>query len=81
LNFRFETDIGSIDIFGEVGGLAFWEEVKQNSFEANALGLRFWVLDLEPLTKAKKFAGRKKDEPVILELEAIQELLQRKHPD
>jgi hypothetical protein len=77
LNFTFETAIGSIDILGEVGGVGFWEEVKRNAFEANALGLRFWVLDLEPLTKAKKFAGRKKDEPMILELEAIQELLKQ----
>lgn len=78
LNFTFNTDMGEIDILGEVGGVGFYDEVKMNAVEADAMGTRFFVLDIASLTKAKKFAGRKKDEPMILELEAIQELLKQK---
>ena len=78
LNFTFDTDFGEFDILGEVGGVGFYDEVKKHSLETDAMGLRFFVLDLEALTRSKKFTGRKKDEPVILELEAIQELLKQR---
>ncbi|MBI5473166.1 MAG: hypothetical protein HY961_12555 [Ignavibacteriae bacterium] len=78
LNFTFDTDLGEIDILGEVGGVGFYEGVLAHAIDAELLGLRVLVLDIDALTKSKKHAGRKKDEPVILELEAIQELLKRK---
>jgi len=42
------------------------------------IGTKILVLDLPALIKAKKFAGRKKDQEMILQLEALHEMLQRK---
>ncbi len=78
LNFTFVTDIGDLDIFGEVGGAGTFNAVKSGSREISLYGMKLLVMDIPSLISAKKFAGRKKDEPVILELEAIQELLRRR---
>lgn len=78
LNFTLITDFGDLDLLGEVGGIGFFDRVVGVSIEGEVHGIMCRVLDLEALIAAKKFAGRKKDEPVILELEAIQELLKRK---
>lgn len=72
------TDYGDLDLLGEVGALGFYDKVVAVSISGEVHGVRCRVLDLEPLIVSKKFAGRKKDEPVILELEAIQELLKQK---
>ncbi len=74
LNFTFETNLGEIDILGEVGGVGFFKEAKKTSIQVNVLGLNISVLDVAALIKSKKFAGRKKDEEMILQLEAMQEL-------
>ncbi len=78
LNFTFQTTLGDIDILGEVGGVGFYNEVKKNSVEVEVFGMKFFIIDLDALIAAKKFAGRKKDEPVIFELEAIKELLKNR---
>ncbi len=78
LNFTFQTDLGDLDIFGEVGGVGFYKEVKSSAKEIELLGMKVLVLDIPALVKAKKFAGRKKDEAMILELEALQEIQEQK---
>jgi len=78
LNFTFTTSLGALDILGEVGGIGFYNEVKKFSNEEIVFGLKCFVLNLDGLLLSKKFAGRKKDEPVIIELEAIKEMLQKK---
>ncbi|MBI3195718.1 MAG: hypothetical protein HYZ34_14815 [Ignavibacteriae bacterium] len=75
LNFTLETTLGKIDLLGEVGGVGFYKEVKTHSKEIRVDNFSVWVLNLDALIKSKKFAGRKKDEPVIVELEAIKEML------
>lgn len=74
LNFTFETNLGEIDILGEVGGVGFFKDAKMTSIEVNLLGLKIMVLDIAALIRSKKFAERKKDEEMILQLEAMQEL-------
>lgn len=78
LNFTFETGLGDIDLLGEVGGIGFYQAVASVSSEKEVFGITCRLLNLEALIKSKKFAGRKKDEMMILELEAIQELLEKK---
>jgi hypothetical protein len=78
LNFPFSTDLGDLDILGEVGGIGFYADVKNCSQEVAMIGTKILVLDLPALIKAKKFAGRKKDQEMILQLEALHEMLQRK---
>lgn len=73
LNFTFDTDIGSIDLLGEVRGVGGYAECLQNSNEMELFGYPFRVLSLRELIASKRAAGRKKDLVVLPELEAILE--------
>jgi predicted nucleotidyltransferase len=73
LNFTFDTDIGSIDLLGEVQGVGDYAECLQNSNEMELFGYPFRVLSLRELIASKRAAGRKKDLVVLPELEAILE--------
>ena len=73
LNFTFATDVGSLDLLGEVRGLGYFAEVVEGSVIFELFGYRFPVLDLPKLIIAKRTAGRAKDLIAIPELEAIQQ--------
>lgn len=73
LNFTFDTDIGKIDILGEVQGVGLYDDCLKHSDEAELFGCRLRVLSLEKLIDAKRAAGRTKDLLVLPELEAILE--------
>jgi hypothetical protein len=73
LNFTFDTDIGTIDLLGEVRGVGGYAECLQNSNEMELFGYPFRVLSLRELIASKRAAGRKKDLVVLPELEAILE--------
>ncbi len=73
LNFTLSTDVGDLDLLGEVGGIGPYPAVLEAS-EPNILyGISCRVLSLEALIRSKRFAGRTKDLPVVTELEAIRE--------
>ncbi len=78
LNFTFDTDLGDLDLLGEVGGIGYYKEVLLRSTELTVFGLTCRVLTIDAIIESKKFAGRKKDEAMILELEAIRELQQQR---
>jgi predicted nucleotidyltransferase len=73
LNFTFDTEIGSIDLLGEVQGVGGYAECLQNSNEMELFGYPFHVLSLRDLIASKRAAGRPKDRLVLPELEAILE--------
>lgn len=73
LNFTFETDIGALDLLGEVRGVGGYAECLEDSIDIEMFGHRFSVLSLEKLIAAKRSAGRAKDLLVLPELEAILE--------
>ena len=73
LNFTFETDIGDLDLLGEVRGVGRYEECLENAVTIDLFGHSFQVLSLEKLIAAKRTAGRTKDLLVLPELEAILE--------
>lgn len=70
-NFTFTTDVGSLDLLGEVRGLGYFADVLEESAMFELFGYRFPVLDLAKLIIAKRTAGRAKDLIAIPELEAI----------
>jgi len=74
-NFTFETDIGDIDLLGEVAGVGTYLEVEKSSviFELYERDVR--VLSIDALINAKRAAGRTKDLLVLPELEALREAL------
>jgi hypothetical protein len=73
LNFTFTTDIGDLDLLGEVRGLGQYDDVLAGSLTVELFGYRFAVIDIGKLIVAKRSAGRQKDLLVLPELEAIQE--------
>ena len=76
-NFTLETDIGDIDLLGEVVGVGSFAEVLANSTTLKLFGDDVRVLSLEGLIKAKKAAGRPKDLFVLPQLETLQEALSK----
>lgn len=71
LNFTFSTDIGDIDLIGEIQGVGYYEDALKYSETMEIYGMQCHVLTIEGLIKSKKAAGRPKDEPVIKELKAL----------
>jgi hypothetical protein len=73
LNFTFATDIGDLDLLGEVRGVGSYEDVRAGSVTVELFGYHFAVIDIAKLIVAKRAAGRPKDLIALPELEAIQE--------
>lgn len=81
LNFTFATDIGSIDLLGELRGLGYFEEVFNDSVIFDLFGYRFPVLNITKLIIAKRIAGRQKDLRALPELEAIKQRQAQDEPE
>jgi len=73
LNFTFDTDVGNLDLLGEVRGVGFYAECLVNADEIEIFKYRHRVLSLRKLIAAKRAAGRPKDLIALVELEAILE--------
>ena len=73
LNFTLQTDLGDLDLLGEVTGGGNYENLVDRAFEIEVFGVRCLCLDLETLIHVKRAAGRPKDLEAISELEAIRE--------
>jgi hypothetical protein len=80
LNFTFITDIGDLDLLGEIAGGGTYEALLPHSREIEPFGLKCLCVNLDHLIKLKRAAGRPKDKPAIAELEALYEELQAKTP-
>jgi hypothetical protein len=77
LNFTLTTDLGWIDLLGEISGGGHYEDLVVHTVTVEAFGVSCRVLDLETLIRTKRFAGRPKDLEAIAELESLGERLQR----
>jgi hypothetical protein len=73
LNFTFATDIGSLDLLGEVRGVGLFEDAAEESLIYELFGYSFRVISLQKLIDAKRAAGRPKDLIMLSELEALSE--------
>ena len=74
-NFTFKTQIGDVDLLGEVAGVGNYKDVFENSEFKELFGFQVRVLTIDGLIKAKTAAGRTKDLLVLPELEALREAL------
>jgi predicted nucleotidyltransferase len=74
LNFTLTTDLGAVDLLGEVAGLGTYSEVLKASHQLEILGRQCHVLSLDGLIKSKRAAGRPRDLAALPELEALQEM-------
>ncbi|OGC00788.1 hypothetical protein A2V82_04065 [candidate division KSB1 bacterium RBG_16_48_16] len=78
LNFTLTTDLGNLDLLGEVIGGGTFEDLLPHSEEIEVFGVKCLCLGLERLIRIKRAAGRPRDFEAIAELEAILEERQRK---
>lgn len=81
LNFTLDTDLGPLDLLGEVLGVGGFEETRQDAVMCELFGHPHAVLAIEKLIAAKKAAGRAKDLNMLPELEAIRENAKTIPPD
>jgi predicted nucleotidyltransferase len=77
LNFTLVTDLGDVDLLGEIVGGGDFEELLPHTTELAVYGVRCLCLDLPALIRSKRAAGRPKDLEALAELEALLEERQR----
>jgi hypothetical protein len=73
LNFTLRSELGDVDVLGEIAGGGTYDALLPHSEETTLFGLPCRCLGLEKLIQAKRAAGRRKDLEAIAELEAIWE--------
>lgn len=74
LNFTLTTDLGDIDILGEIPGIGGYAEAAAGASELPIGDVRMLVMGLDALERAKRAAGRAKD---LLDLAEIAEIRRR----
>jgi predicted nucleotidyltransferase len=77
LNFTLITNLGWLDLLGEITGGGTYQDLAEHSHELELTGTRCKVLDIEVLIATKRAAGRLKDMEPIAELEIIRDELKR----
>ncbi|MBI1846803.1 MAG: hypothetical protein HY294_10495 [Candidatus Rokubacteria bacterium] len=73
LNFTLTTDIGDLDLLGEIIGGGTWEALVVDTEAIEVFGVRLRCIGLKRLIGVKRAAGRPRDLEAIAELEAIVE--------
>ena len=77
LNFTLTTDLGDIDLLGEVTGGGSFDELRAASDSFELDGSTYLVVSLPLLIALKRAAGRAKDREALAELEALLEERER----
>ena len=73
LNFALTTDLGDLDLLGEITGGGTWGDLFVDSVGIELFGTEVRCLSLERLIATKRAAGRPRDFETIAELAAIRE--------
>lgn len=73
LNFTLTTDLGDLDLLGEITGGGRYDDLLPYTLRIQLFGLECLCLDLERLIHVKRAAGRPRDLEAIAELEVILE--------
>ena len=73
LNFTLTTELGDLDLLGEVVGGGNYRDLLPHTFEVEAFDVKFRCVDLPTLIQLKRAAGRPKDLESIAELETLLE--------
>jgi hypothetical protein len=76
-NFTLSTDLGNIDLLGELTGLGGYEQAREQSVVMSLFGMQCLVLSLDALIATKRAAGRTKDLLALPELEALREVAEK----
>lgn len=81
LNFTLTTDLGALDLLGEIAGGGSYDNLEPRSVNAKVFGTECKCIDLYSLIVTKRAAGRPKDLEAIAELEALLEERRKGDPD
>jgi len=73
LNFTLITDLGSLDLFGEIIGGGRYEDLQHDTIELALFGVTCRCLGLNRLIEVKRAVGRPRDLEAIAELEALRD--------
>jgi hypothetical protein len=76
MNFTLSTDLGDIDLIGEVPGLGRHPQVEHWATTVEVEGTLCRVLSLRGLIQSKRASGRPRDLEALRELEAVADLEQ-----
>jgi hypothetical protein len=76
-NFTLTTDLGDIDLLGEIAGVGNYPDALTGSVTVPLYGIECRILTLDSLIASKRAAGRTKDLLVLPELEALRELAEK----
>jgi len=71
LNFTLTTDLGDLDLLGEIAGGGTYENLATRCVNAKVFGIECKCIDLVTLIATKRAAGRPKDMEAISELETL----------
>lgn len=73
LNFTLTTDIGDLDLLGEITGGGTYDTLLPTTASIRVFGVECRCVTLDKLIEVKRAAGRPKDFEAIAELEVIRE--------
>ena len=73
MNFTLTTQLGDIDLLGEIAGGGGYEDLLPHSDRVTIFGVECLCLGLERLIEVKRAAGRPKDLQAIADLQALLE--------
>ncbi|MEP6821770.1 MAG: hypothetical protein ABI946_05405 [Chthoniobacterales bacterium] len=71
LNFTLTTELGDLDLMGEVIGGGGYADLLPHSIAIEAFGVEFRCIDLPTLIRLKRAAGRPRDFEALAELEVL----------
>ena len=72
MNITLRTDLGSVDLFGELPGAGTFEQLWNGAALIDLDGLPVRVASISSLIAMKRAAGRPKDRLHLMELEQMQ---------
>lgn len=77
LNFTLMTDLGALDLFGEIIGGGRYEDLVNDTIQIELFGVTCRCLGLNRLIEVKRAAGRPRDLEAVAELEALRDERER----
>lgn len=78
LNFTLATDLGALDLFGEIPGGGSYQNLERDAIEIKVFGVICRCLSLKRLIEVKRAAGRPRDLEAVAELQALLEESERR---
>ncbi len=76
----FDTDFGTLDILGEVGGIRSYEELQRGARRELIAGVAVQVASLDHLIAMKRASSQRKDQLMLMEYVELADEIRRREP-